>query len=379
MKDLSECRILLVDDVKTNVDVLVHALKDDYKLSVALDGESALKTAAKTPPDLVLLDIVMPGIDGYEVCRRLREAPSTREVPIMFLSSLEDVKDKAKGFELGGNDYLTKPFEILEVKARVRSLVKAKAYADAVKEAMARDLRIAREIQMGILPADLSPCTSGTGLDIHALLEPAQQVGGDLYEVLRVSDRVVVAVGDVSGKGIPASLFMAVTMTLLRSMARQFDDPAEILRRVNDELVVQNPRMMFVTLACLVFDFRTGRVTGASAGHPALVLLGPGRPPRFVFESSGAVAGVLARAEITSATLDFSPGETLLLFSDGVSEAFGPGQELFGDERLLEQLAREPGTTAAETVLSVLTAVQRHAAGTPQSDDITIVAVRRLP
>src|SRR3990172_6773826 len=112
------------------MDVLVQALKDDYKLSVALDGESALKSVAKTPPDLVLLDIVMPGIDGYEVCRRLPAAPETREIPVMFLSSLEDVKDKAKGFELGGNDYLTKPFEILEVKARVRSLVKAKAYAD---------------------------------------------------------------------------------------------------------------------------------------------------------------------------------------------------------------------------------------------------------
>ncbi|MGH9391028.1 MAG: SpoIIE family protein phosphatase, partial [Vicinamibacteria bacterium] len=303
MKDLSECRILVVDDVKTNVDVLVHALKDDYKLSVALDGESALKNAEKNPPDLVLLDIVMPGIDGYEVCRRLRAAQETREVPIMFLSSLEDVKDKTKGFEAGGNDYLTKPFEILEVKARVRSLVKAKAYADAVKEAMARELRIAREIQMGILPADLSPCTSGTGLDIHALLEPAQQVGGDLYEVLRVGDRVVVAVGDVSGKGISASLFMAVTMTLLRSMARQFESPAEILRRVNEELAVQNPRMMFVTLACLVFDLRAGTVEGASAGHPELVLLGPGRPPRFVFPSSGTVLGVMPGAEMGSVSM----------------------------------------------------------------------------
>ncbi|MGH9323380.1 MAG: SpoIIE family protein phosphatase [Vicinamibacteria bacterium] len=379
MKDLSECRILIVDDVKTNVDVLVHALKEDYKLSVALDGESALKNAEKTPPDLVLLDIVMPGIDGYEVCRRLRAAPETREVPIMFLSSLEDVKDKTKGFEAGGNDYLAKPFEILEVKARVRSLVKAKAYADAVKEAMARELRIAREIQMGILPADLSQCTSGTGLEIHALLEPAQQVGGDLYEVLRVGDRLVVAVGDVSGKGISASLFMAVTMTLLRSMARQFESPAEILRRVNDELAVQNPRMMFVTLACLVFDLRAGTVTGASAGHPELVLLGPGRPPRVVFPSSGAVLGVMPGAEMGSESMDFAPGDTLVLFSDGVTEAFGPGQELFGDDRLLEQLAREPGATAAETVASVLAAVRRHADGAPQSDDITIVAVRRLP
>ena len=140
VKELSECRVLIVDDAKANVDILVEALRGDYKLSVALDGEAALRSIERSPPDLVLLDIVMPGIDGYEVCRRLRADEPTREMPIMFLSSLEDVQDKARGFEVGGNDYLTKPFEMLEVKARVRSLLKAKAYADAVREAMARDL-----------------------------------------------------------------------------------------------------------------------------------------------------------------------------------------------------------------------------------------------
>ena len=377
MKDLSDCRILVVDDVKANVDVLVEALKDDYKLSVSLDGESALKIVSRTSPDLILLDIMMPGIDGYEVCRRLRASKETREIPVMFLSSLEDVADKARGFEVGGNDYLTKPFEILEVKARVRSLVKAKAYADAVREAMERDLRIAREIQMGILPADLSPCTSGTGLDIHAMLEPAQQVGGDLYEALRVGERVVVALGDVSGKGIPASLFMAVTMTLLRSMARQFEAPDEVLRRVNDELTASNPRGMFVTLCCAVFDLPTGRVVCASAGHHAAVHLAPGRPPRLVFSSSGPVLGLLPGAQYSSETLSFAPGDTLVMFSDGVTEAYDPAENLFGDERLLDQLAREPGATAAQTVASILGAVQRHAAGAPQSDDVTIVVVRR--
>ena len=159
VKDLSDSRILIVDDAKTNIDILVDALRDEYKLSVALDGAAALRSIEKSPPDLVLLDIMMPGLDGYEVCRQLRAQESTRELPMMFLSALEDVKDKTHGFEAGGNDYLTKPFEMLEVKARVRSLLKAKAYADAVREAMARDLRIAREIQMGILPADLAAAT----------------------------------------------------------------------------------------------------------------------------------------------------------------------------------------------------------------------------
>src|SRR5262249_7620914 len=216
MTDLSESRVLIVDDIKANVDVLVHALGDDYKLSVALNGESALRSAEKNPPDLVLLDIMMPGMDGYEVCRRLRASPRTREVPIMFLSALEDVVNKARGFEVGGNDYLTKPFEVLEVKARVHSLLRAKAYSDAVKEKLASELRIARDIQLGILPSDVSAATLGTGLEAAAVLEPARAVGGDLYEVLPADDRVVVVVGDVSGKGIPAALFMAATTNLAR-------------------------------------------------------------------------------------------------------------------------------------------------------------------
>jgi serine phosphatase RsbU (regulator of sigma subunit) len=380
IKDLSECRILIVDDVKANVDVLVEALRDEYKLSVALDGGNALKQVEKNPPDLILLDIMMPGIDGYEVCRRLREAPATREIPVMFLSALEDVQDKARGFEVGGNDYLTKPFEILEVKARVRSLLKAKSYADAIKAAMERDLSIAREIQMGILPADLTPCTKGTGLDIFAMMEPAKQVGGDLYEVLRVDDdHVAVIVGDVSGKGIPAALFMAVTMTLVRTMARQFKQPDEILRRLNDELAAQNPRGMFVTVACLVFDLRSGQVTGASAGHGPLVLLRADQTSRPVFPSTGMVAGLFPDRPFTCEYLQLKPGDTLVLFTDGVTDAADTRADTFGDERVLECLQSAPGRSARETVEALLGAVREFSAGAPQFDDITLLAVRYAP
>jgi sigma-B regulation protein RsbU (phosphoserine phosphatase) len=380
MKDLSECRVLIVDDVKANVDVLVQALRNDYKLSVALDGASALRSVEKNPPDLVLLDIMMPGIDGYEVCRRLRESEQTRDIPVMFLTSLEDVQNKARGFEIGANDYLTKPFEILEVKARVRSLVRAKAYADAVREAREMELSIAREIQMGILPSDLSSCTTGTGLDIHAVLEPAQQVGGDLYDILRLGDdRVVVLLGDVSGKGIPASLFMAVTMTLVRSMARQYEHAEDILRHVSDELVTQNPRKMFVTMGCLVFDLKSRHVTCANAGHNSVVLLRNGEPPRFVFPATGMVAGLFPGNPVSGESLELEAQDTLVLFSDGVTEAFSKDEELFGNERLLGQLAEEPGQNACETVSSILRAVRKHAAGAAQSDDISIVAVRYSP
>jgi signal transduction histidine kinase len=136
VKPLGECRLLLVDDARSNLDILVAGLGADYKLSLALTGEAALQVAARTPPDLVLLDIQMPGLDGFDVCRRLREMPGTSGVPVIFLSSLDDARDKARGFEAGGNDYVTKPFELLEVRARVQSHLKAKAYNDAVKDEM---------------------------------------------------------------------------------------------------------------------------------------------------------------------------------------------------------------------------------------------------
>jgi phosphoserine phosphatase RsbU/P len=378
VKDLSESRILIVDDVKANVDVLVQTLREHYRLSVALDGAAALRSLERNPPDLVLLDILMPpGIDGYEVCRQIRANEATRDIPVMFLSSLEDVRDKARGFEVGGNDYLTKPFEGLEVKARVHSLLKAKAYNDAIREAIARELRIAREIQMGILPADLAAATKGTPIAVDAVIEPARQVGGDLYEVLRAADdRIVVALGDVSGKGIPAAMFMAVAVTVLRTLARTITDPAEILRRLNDELADQNPRGMFVTIQCLVFDLAREEVAVAGAGHHQLVVLSPGQPPRLAFPSSGRPAGLMPFNPVESESIGLSAGTTFVLFSDGVSEAMNAADEFFGEERLLAHLAGSSSASPTDIVRGALDAVRAFAAGAPQSDDITILAAR---
>jgi sigma-B regulation protein RsbU (phosphoserine phosphatase) len=379
MRELSESRILIVDDVRTNVDVLVEALRNDYKLSVALNGESALRSIAKTPPDLVLLDIMMPGLDGYEVCRRLRASAATREIPVMFLSALEEVKNKAQGFEVGGNDYLVKPFEVLEVKARVRSLLKAKAYSDAVKEKFASELRIAREIQLGILPADISTATRDAGVEVHTLLEPAREVGGDLFEVLRASDgRLVVVIGDVSGKGIPAALFMAVTMTLIRTLGTQFQNPEQILQGVNDALAAQNPRNMFVTILCAVYEPGSGLLRYASAGHPAPMLVRGGQC-QIVPCESGMVAGAFAGLELPSYSLQLAPGDLLLFYTDGVTEAFNGAEELFGERRLSEELSRQAGQSAALSIAGVLEAVRRHAGEHPQSDDIAMLGLRRLP
>ncbi|HZN59794.1 MAG TPA: fused response regulator/phosphatase [Planctomycetota bacterium] len=378
MNDLSESRVLIVDDAKVNVDILVEALRHDYKLAVALSGESALQSIERNPPDLVLLDILMPGIDGYEVCRRLRASPQTRELPVMFLSSLEEVQNKTLGFEVGANDYLTKPFEILEVKARVRSLLKAKAYSDAVKEKIASELRIAREIQLGMLPSDIASSTAGTGIEIATFLEPAREVGGDLYEVLRTDDgRLVVVIGDVSGKGIPAALFMAVTMTLVRTMGFRYREPDEIIFHVSEALARQNSRDMFVTLFCAVFDPARDVVTCASAGHPSLVRVRPGSPPTLPAGPTGGLAGIERGLKFTRQSIEFLAGDTLVLYTDGVTEAMNEQDELFDDERLLAHFAAVSSKTAAETVTSLVDAVRRFVGQREPSDDIAIVALRR--
>src|SRR4051812_18411141 len=159
--DLSHCRVFLVDDQKSNLDALVETLQGHHLLSVALDGESALKSIAHSPPDLVLLDLMMPGLDGYEVCRRLRADPATRDLPIVFLSALGEARSKARGFETGGTDYITKPFEAVEVRARVASLLRAKQDRDTVRQSLASELRVAEEIQRAMLPRDFNALCRG--------------------------------------------------------------------------------------------------------------------------------------------------------------------------------------------------------------------------
>ena len=347
MKKLSDCRVLIVDDAKANLDILVEGLKADHKLSLALDGETALQIAARTPPDLVLLDIVMPGMDGYEVCRKMRQMPALADVPVIFLSSLEEVQNKTRGFEAGANDYLTKPFDMLEVKARVRSLLKAKAYSDAVKEQIASELKVAREIQMGMLPHDFTAMEKAYRVAFGAVLEPAREVGGDLYGVCDAGpERLVIFLGDVSGKGIPASMFMVRAISLARLLSREVAEPERILARLNDELAADNPSGMFVTFLCAVFEPKSGRLTMANGGHCRPVILHDGQPPRWAVKNLGTALGFEPGLEFERTELKLGDNDALILYTDGVSEAFNPQDECYGNDRLLADTATFSGQSA---------------------------------
>jgi sigma-B regulation protein RsbU (phosphoserine phosphatase) len=377
MKKLSDCRLLLVDDTKANLDILVAGLKGEYQLSLALNGETALKLAARALPDLILLDVMMPGLDGYEVCRRLRQMPETAEVPIIFLSALDEAQNKARGFEAGANDYVTKPFDMLEVKARVRSLLKAKAYNDAVKEQMAGELRVARQIQMGMVPHDFSSLEARFGIGLVARLEPAREVGGDLYCAFNAAaGRLVLVVGDVSGKGIPASLFMVRTISLVRLLARDDPEPERILARLNDELAADNPSDMFVTLVCAVFDPATRALKLANAGQTRPLLLRAGAPPRYLLDQLGTAVGLEPGLTFERVELMLEPEDELVLYTDGVTEAFNNHNECYGDARLLADLAPLTGQGPADVAAGLLGKVRSFAGDAPQSDDIAVLVLR---
>jgi sigma-B regulation protein RsbU (phosphoserine phosphatase) len=182
--------------------------------------------------------------------------------------------------------------------------------------------------------------------------------------------------GDVSGKGIPAALFMAVTMTLVRAMAGESRGPEEILRRVSDSLVTQNPRNMFVTLLCGIYEPGSGKLTYASAGHPAAVLVRGGKASLLPTEPDLA-AGIMAGIAAQSQSVQLEPNDLVVLYTDGVTEAFNAAGDLFGDARLLEALAQQSGRDAIETTTALLKSVREHADAHPQSDDIAILTLRR--
>ena len=377
MKDLSESKVLIVDDDPSSVHILVEALRGDYKLSVATDGQSALWNIQMAAPDLVLLDIVMPEMDGYEVCRRLRAASATRDIPVLFLSGLEEAQYKVRGFEAGGNDYVTKPLELLEVQARVRSLLKAKAYAEAVKERWASELRIARDIQLGLLPSNLKTIAQGSNLDLEGLLQPAEGVGGDFYEVLRTTTgQLLFVIGDVSGKGIPAALLMAVTMTVVRMIAGQLQQPDVILRWVRDALAVHGTQGMAVTLLCAVYDPSSGRLTYSSAGHPPPAVCRDGRAilwPQEPSHGMGSPQGFV----LSGSSITLHPGDFVFLYTNGLLDATAPGDETFGESRLLERLNRCRGKSSKEVLSDILKSLEHHMADQPQPDDISMLAVQR--
>jgi sigma-B regulation protein RsbU (phosphoserine phosphatase) len=325
---------------------------------------------------------MMPGMDGYEVCKILKAESKTAQTPVVFITGLSDEEDEEKGLKLGAIDYITKPFSAAIVRARVRNHLLARQHqrdlevaTEKLRAAHENEMRIAHDIQMAMLPKGAGGCDAFEGCEIAAVLEPARSVGGDLYNYfVSAPGTLCFAVGDVSDKGVPAALFMVKTNTLLRSVAGESDGPDRILEKVNRELCRDNEACMFVTLLVGVMNLETGELALANAGHNAPVLRSADGTCRFVEFDHGPALGFDEAATFPVWRSSLGLDQTLLLYTDGVTEAFDANEEMFSDERLLA-VVPSLGVGASGATRSLLRAVQEFAGGTGQSDDITVVAL----
>ncbi len=383
-------RILVVDDEADISTILSVTLRRaGYEVSSAADGLEAIEAIHRQVPDLVLLDVMMPRADGLETLRRIREHGPSAHVPVIMLTAKAALTDKMKGFERGADDYVAKPFEPAEILARVQILLKRTAQARLTAPLLAvlgdwstaegvaqlgRDLEAAREIQTRLLPPVPSQLA---GLEAAAALRPASVVGGDFYDLVPMGDRLGVALGDVSGKGIPAALLMVMVRTLLREVARSLVEPGEVLGWLNASLCRDMPPNMSVSLVLAVLDpAHPGHITLANAGHPAPLVMRRGAAPEAL-ALSGPLLGVGEDSTFDQATLDFVlGGDTLVLYTDGVVALVEERGKRSGLTRLMELLDRERLRSAPEIVQAITDDLIRRA-GAQLPDDMAVFVLKR--
>jgi sigma-B regulation protein RsbU (phosphoserine phosphatase) len=277
-----------------------------------------------------------------------------------------------RGDEIGR---LTTSFS--QMREDLKSYIEELTNTTAAKEKIASELAIAHQIQLGIVPKLFPPYPDRNDLDLFAALEPAREVGGDLYDfALLDEDHLYVAIGDVSGKGVPASLLMAVGKTLLKSTMHAVRDPARTLAMVNDELAAGNDSCMFITAFCGILNLSSGHFTYANAGHNPPLLIPLSGPPKYLRARPGPALGAMENVRYRNMDETLSDRELLVLYTDGVTEAMNPSAEMFGEDRLLAIVTASRENDAETLVSHIMENVHKHASGAEQSDDITILAVR---
>jgi len=383
-------RILVVDDNDDNRYTLTLYLElEGYtNIETAQDGEEAIARLKAERFDLVLLDLQMPKVDGYQVLAWLKGEAPLRDLPVIMISALNEMNSVVRCIELGAVDYLLKPFNPVLLKARLGATLEKKRLRDQVDAHLARleeELEAARRLQMAMVPQSFPMPSTEFPVDIYASMEPAREVGGDLYDFFMTEDGTLCfLVGDVSGKGMPAALFMArakslirIATELMRSRHGAAAGPAEIIARVNRELCQDNSDLMFVTLFFAMFAPHSGVLEYCNAGHNAPYRLNA-TTVETIEGAKGIILGVRADAAYETRRLSLAPGETVYVFTDGVTEANNVTEELFSEARLEAVLRAAAGFSACDIVRAVGEAVRGFVGAALPFDDITMMAVRRL-
>jgi sigma-B regulation protein RsbU (phosphoserine phosphatase) len=371
--------VLLVDDAPANIQVATSILKDIYKIRIATNGAKALALVKDAPPpDLVLLDVMMPEMDGYEVCTRLKADPATRDIPVIFLTGQTEIEDETRGFEVGAVDYIHKPFSPAVVKARVQTHLVLRGIREQLAAQLLtiqKELETARKIQMSILPSSIPQLE---GLDIAARYIPMTSVAGDFYDFIVVDEKHLgILVADVSGHGMPAALIASMLKIALAAEMAHAADPAQVLLGLNKTLCGKFQHH-FVTAAYLFVDMLKGTLTYAGAGHPPLLLWGQSSEGVRDVEENGLFLGKFPWATYTSRELPLNAGDWCLLYTDGIPETTNPAAVEFGTDRFKQVLETDESTSADQFADRLLEELSRWSGRGPAEDlddDITIVAI----
>jgi sigma-B regulation protein RsbU (phosphoserine phosphatase) len=388
--------ILIVDDTPANLQVLAGMLKDrGYKVRPVPSGKLALLAAQRDPPDLILLDINMPEMNGYQVCEHLKADDKLMGIPIIFISALTDQLDKVKAFATGGVDYITKPFQMEELHARVEThlklhrlkieLEKTNARLSQINTRMSRDLQTAAKIQETFLPPKVM---SIPGVDFAWIFQPCDELAGDGLSVIPLGDgQVGLYILDVSGHGV-ASALLSVTLGRLLSPPSQpssiltrngergqleIEPPAEVAARLNQLFPFDEATEQMTTMIYGILDVATGNFHYVSAGHPGPVHL-PYRADPVILESAGFPIG-LTDEVYEERSVCLGTGDRLYFYSDGVPEALDSADTLFGNARLLETIAQGRSKPLQESVETLLAEVTRWIGDGRTLDDISILAI----
>lgn len=385
-------KILSVDD-ELDLEVLLtqyfrrQIRKGEYEFAFAHNGLEALQKLLETPDfDIILSDINMPEMDGLTLLAKVNELKNPAMKCIM-VSAYGDMDNIRSAMNKGAFDFATKPIDLDDLSRTIEKAIEQVRYIRESQqehnqlESIKNDLAIAGEIQQTILPRSFPPFPELTEVvDIYASMTPAKDVGGDFYDFFQIDDeRIGLVIADVSGKGVPASVFMAVSRTLLRATALRGVSSAECLTYANKLLCKESLDSMFVTVFYGIYHYKTGMMDYTNAGHNPPYLLRGGRTVECLPVASNFVVGVFDDIEFESNTLTFGIGDTLLLYTDGVTEAFNDKREQFSESNLQDILASmHESSSAKEVVTSVLQSVKTFSGDYPQSDDITLLSLQRI-
>lgn len=384
-------KILSVDD-EMDLELLLTQYfrrkirKGEYEFHFAHNGLEALTMLLKEKDfDIILSDINMPEMDGLTLLTKINEMQNPALKCIM-VSAYGDMGNIRQAMNNGAFDFATKPIDLDDLSLTIEKAIEHIAYIKTMQEehtqleSIKGDLAVAREIQQAILPRIFPPFPEeAANMDIAASMNAAKDVGGDFYDFFRIDDdHIGFVIADVSGKGVPAAIFMAVCRTLIRATGIRGVSPSECITYSNSLLAKESVNAMFVTAFYGIYDIRTGEVKYANAGHNPPYLMKADGSVKVLPLSHDFVAGVIDDFQYTEETTLLEKGDTLLLFTDGVTEATSPTYEEYGEQRLEQRLSQLTQVGCQQIIDAIKADVKAFAGEAEQSDDITLLALKRL-